>query len=57
MAMNQLNIIDANAAESWRDEVYQLNEESAKLLADVGTALQEVNEDADSTIVDEIYKF
>lgn len=55
--MTQLNIIDASAAESWRDEVYQLNEETYQLLNDVGTALQEVHEDADSTIVDEIYKY
>ena len=57
MALNNMNIISSSEAESWKKEVTQLNEETYKLLQDVGSALQEVHEDADSTIVDEIYKY
>ncbi len=57
MALNSLNIISSSEAESWKKEVLQLNEETHKLLTEVGNALQEVHEDADSTIVDEIYKY
>lgn len=57
MAVNTLNIISSSEAEAWKKEVMQLNEETYNLLQDVGSALQEVREDADSTIVDEIYKY
>ncbi len=57
MALKSLNIISSSEAESWKKEVMQLNEETYKLLENVGKALQEVHDDADSTIVDEIYKY
>lgn len=57
MALTNMNIISSAEAESWKREVLQLNEETHRLLQDVGNALKEVNEDADSTIVDEIYKY
>lgn len=57
MAMKSLNIISSSEAEAWKKEVMQLNEETYKLLENVGAALQEVKEGADSTIVDEIYKY
>lgn len=55
--MKQLNIISSDSAQAWKAEVERLNRETYELLKDVGTALQEVREDADSTIVDEIYKY
>lgn len=55
--MQNINIKSADEAKSWQAEVRRLNEETYQLLKDVGIALQEVNQEADSTIVDEIYKY
>ena len=50
-------IKDTNEAEIWQHAVEMLNRETEALLIDSGTALQEVKDDADSTIVDEIYHY
>lgn len=55
--MTNLNITDGEAAKSWNDDVKRLNEETKVLLDMVGKTLIEVKNDADSTIVDEIYKY
>ena len=55
--MNTLAIISDTQAKVWQSKVELLNRTTADLLKDVGTALQEVKQDADSTIVDEIYKY
>lgn len=53
--MTVLNIISEGEAKIWQAEVERLNQQTSDLLADVGKALQEVQADADSTIVDELY--
>ncbi len=54
---NNLGIKSTDAAKSWESEVEALNEENRKLLESLGTTLQQVKEDADSTFVDEIYNY
>lgn len=54
---NMINIKDGDAARVWMRDVESLNYETEELLKDIGRALQEVKDDADSTIVDEIYKY
>ena len=49
---NNLGIKSTDAAKSWESEV-----ENRKLLESLGTTLQQVKEDADSTFVDEIYNY
>ena len=53
--MTVLNIISEGEAKIWQAEVQRLNEETSTLLQDVGNALKEVQQDADSTIVDELF--
>lgn len=55
--MNELYIISTDAAIVWQREVDQLNHETEQLLKDVGKALQDVQDGADSTIVDDIVKW
>ena len=50
-----LHIKDAGAARLWMEQVEIMDRETTTLIADVGKALQEVNDDADSTFVDDIY--
>lgn len=57
MALEFLGLISNDEAKVWKEEVLRLNEETYQLLRDVGTALQAVNENADSAIVDDIYKY
>lgn len=54
---NMINIKDGDLARAWMKDVEALNYETEELLKDIGRALQEVKADADSTIVDEIYKY
>ena len=53
--MTVLEIIDEGEAKVWMAEVERLNQDTQKLLTEVGQALQQVRDDADSTIVDELY--
>lgn len=53
--MTTISIISEAQAKLWQNEVERLNEETQQLLLEVGEALQQVKDDADSTIVDEIY--
>lgn len=55
--MTTLSIKSEAEAKRWQAEVQRLNEETEKLLKEVGTALQQVKDDADSTIVDELYDY
>ena len=59
MASGNMNISisDAEAAEIWKQEVEQEIEETKTLLDRVGKALQAVKDDANGTIVDEIYDY
>ncbi len=57
MAFENLNILSESEAKNWSNEVQRLNEETSDLLVKVGTALKEVQDDADSTVVDEIVKY
>ena len=57
MSMNNLCITSEAEAKAWQERVRNLNEETSKLLTDVGKALQDVQNGADSTIVDEIAKY
>ena len=53
--MTSLEILDQDQARVWQAEVERLNEETAKLLQEVGTTLQDVRQDAESPVVDELY--
>lgn len=55
--MNNINIKSQAMAEAWRKDVDELNHNTQRLLEQVGKALQAVKDDADSTIVDEIYTY
>ena len=55
--MNNINIISESEATAWRMLVEQANQQTHDLLQDVGETLKQVKDDADSTIVDEIYKY
>ena len=55
--MNNLNIISEDKAKQWEKSVEALNLETRELLDRVGETLQRVKDDADSTVVDEIYKY
>lgn len=57
MAMNKLSITSEAAAMQWKAAVYDLNEETKQLLDLVGNALKEVQDGADSSIVDEIVHY
>lgn len=58
MAQNMtISISDSEAAEIWKTEVEQEIAETKALLDRVAKTLQSVKDDADGTIVDEIYKY
>ena len=53
--MTTIEILDQDQARVWQAEVERLNEETARLLSEVGMTLQDVREDAESPVVDELY--
>ena len=53
--MTNIEILDQDQARVWQAEVERLNEETARLLSEVGGTLQDVRSDAESPIVDELY--
>lgn len=53
--MTAIEILDQDQARVWQAEVERLNEETSRLLAEVGATLQDVRSDAESPVVDELY--
>lgn len=55
MAFSNLGIKDADEAKLWKQDVERLNQDVQQLLQEMGETLQQVRDDADSSIVDELY--
>ncbi len=53
----QISITSKAAGESWKKEVQRLNNETKKLLDDVAKAVSDVQNNAESSIVDELVTF
>ena len=55
--MTNIAIRDEAAAKTWNSDIQTLNEETANLIKQVGETLKQVKEDADSSVVDDIFKW
>ena len=55
--MERMNIKSKELADIWAKDVDSLNHTTERLLKEVAEALKQVKDDADSTIVDEIYEY
>lgn len=55
--MQNIGIKSADSAARWQKEVEQLNRETYELLKDLGNALVDIHEAADSSIADELVEY